>query len=385
MLLARRGHDVVVVDRAHFPSDTLSTLSIARGGVVQLSRWGLLEAVLASGAPPIRQVLFHNAGTQDVRTVKDRAGVDLLVAPRRHILDAILAEAAADAGARLRFGVTVSGVRHGPDGRVCGVRGHDSSGEPVELSARFVVGADGVHSRTAAAVGAEVVEDHPADTVTFYAFFHDAHWPGLEFHLGEGALAGVFPTHGGQACVWICCPVSTAGPLLRAGAGRAAAFASLIRQAVPSLAERLRSSRICSTVRGAVRLPNHLRRPFGPGWALVGDAGYHRDPITGHGITDAFRDADLLARALDRCLRGTASQSEALGGYRRQRDAALREVFDITCALTAFPSPDEFVALQKRLSRALEQEADLLAAMPASPGAANWDRGGSPPARSATG
>jgi flavin-dependent dehydrogenase len=203
MLLARHGHDVVVVDRARFPSDTLSTHGILRPGVVQLSRWGLLADVLASGAPPIRQVSFRVGAAEDVRTVKDAAGVDLLVAPRRYILDEILADAAVRAGADVRFGVTATGLRRPPGGRAGGIHARDDSGEPVELSARFVVGADGMRSRLARAVAARVVHEHPTDNSSFYAYFGSVEWSGLELHVGHPGLAGVFPTHGGEACVWL--------------------------------------------------------------------------------------------------------------------------------------------------------------------------------------
>ena len=82
-----------------------------------------------------------------------------------------------------------------------------------------------------------------------------------------------------------------------------------------------------------IGMPNHLRHPVGPGWALVGDAGYHRDPITGHGISDAFRDAELLATALDAVLRDDADEASALADYHAERDAQLREIFEITCEL----------------------------------------------------
>src|SRR3954468_2350551 len=80
MLLAREGVDVVVLDRADFPSDTLSTHAIARGGMVQLARWGLLDEVVASGAPPIRTVTFHLPGEELIKDVRDAAGVDHLLA-----------------------------------------------------------------------------------------------------------------------------------------------------------------------------------------------------------------------------------------------------------------------------------------------------------------
>jgi 2-polyprenyl-6-methoxyphenol hydroxylase-like FAD-dependent oxidoreductase len=136
----------------------------------------------------------------------------------------------------------------------------------------------------------------------------------------------------------------------------------------PTVAERARAGRVTSRVRGAERLPNHVRACTGPGWALVGDAGYHRDPITGHGITDAFRDAELLATALDQALREPVDEAVALAGYERARAAALRETFDLTRALAAFPPPHRFAALQIQLSAALDREATMLASLPVPPG-----------------
>jgi len=171
MLLARLGHDVAVVDQASFPSDTVSTHSIARSGVVQLRRWGLLDEVLDSGAPAIRQVTFHAGGESVRRTIKHKAGVDLLVAPRRYVLDTILATAAERAGADLRPGVTVTGLQRDGRDRVVGVYGHDRAGAPVELGARWVVGADGLRSRVARSVGAAINELRPVGGATQYAYY----------------------------------------------------------------------------------------------------------------------------------------------------------------------------------------------------------------------
>jgi hypothetical protein len=113
-----------------------------------------------------------------------------------------------------------------------------------------------------------------------------------------------------------------------------------------------------------LRAPNHRRRAVGPGWALVGDAGYHRDAVTGHGISDAFRDAEFLAVALDRALREEADGAGALAEYQRRRDIALREIFDITCAMVAYPPVPEFVELTRLLGRAIDTEAAALAALP---------------------
>jgi 2-polyprenyl-6-methoxyphenol hydroxylase-like FAD-dependent oxidoreductase len=162
LLLSRLGHDVVLLDRAVFPADTLSTHQIARTGVVQLQRWGLLQAVLGSGAPAIRQVTFTSTNESITRAIKHKAGVDLLVAPRRYLLDTIVAEAAAGAGADVRFGVTVAGVRLDDAGRATGVYGHDSTGAAVDIDARFVVGADGLRSRVARSVGAPPPSSPPS-------------------------------------------------------------------------------------------------------------------------------------------------------------------------------------------------------------------------------
>src|SRR5206468_2353642 len=269
LLLGRLGHDVVLVDRTIFPADTLSTHQVARPGVVQLHRWGLLPAVLASGAPAIRQVTFPAGGESVTGTVKHTAGVDLLVAPRRYVLDTLVAEAAAVAGARVRTGVTVTGVRFDGAGRAAGVYGHDRRGDPVEIDARFVVGADGLQSRVARSVGAEVIE-HRGDTGALqYAYYGGVPWHGIEMFIADRALAGVFPTHGGEACIWVGSPTADARAARRRAASRTAAFTAQLQRAAPDLAARLRAGRRTSPVTGMLRMPNLLRSAHGPGWALV--------------------------------------------------------------------------------------------------------------------
>ena len=364
LLLARLGHDVVVVDRELLPSDTVSTHSIARGGVVQLHRWGLLDAVLASGAPPIRQVTFHVAGESVTQTVKDKSGVDHLVAPRRHVLDTIVACAARQAGADLRLGVTITGVLRDTGGRAIGVCGYDRAGAAVELHGRFVIGADGLKSRVAGSVGAPIVERRGASGGTQYAYYAGLPWNGIEFFVAERSLAGIFPTHNGEACIWVCGPSSDTVAARRRACSRADAFMALLHRAAPALVDRLGDATRTSEVTGMLRMPNQLRQAAGAGWALVGDAGYHRDAVTGYGVTDAYRDAELIAVAIDAALRGETDEDTAMAGYAYRRDQALRETFELTCALAAYPPVPEFVALQKRLSVAIEIEAAALAARP---------------------
>jgi flavin-dependent dehydrogenase len=357
MLLARLGHDVVVVDQASFPSDTVSTHSIARSGVVQLRRWGLLDEVLASGTPAIRQVTFNAAGESTSRTIKDKAGVDLLVAPRRYVLDTLLATAAEHAGAKVHTGITVTGLQRDGRGRVVGVDGHDRASARIRIGARYVIGADGLRSRVAGLVGAVVNEAGQAGGAAQYTYYAGIPWSGIEFFVAERSFAGVFPTHDGQACIWVCTPSADAKAVRRRTGSRVEAFGQLL--------ERLRQARRTSPVQGILRQPNQLRQAFGPGWALVGDAGYYRDAITAYGISDAFRDAELLAVALDRALDGDGEETTALAAYQQQRNQALREIFEITCRLAAYPPAPTFVELQKQLSAAIDKEAAALAARPA--------------------
>jgi flavin-dependent dehydrogenase len=356
LLLARHGYDVVLLDRETFPADTLSTHQLARTGVVQLHGWGLLQRVLDSGAPPIRQVTFTAAGQSTTRWIKQKAGVDLLVAPRRYILDMIVAEAASAAGADLRYGVTVTGVHLDDTGRATGVYGHDRTGAPVDVHARFVVGADGLRSRVARAVGAEVVESRGDAGAARYAYYGGIPWPGIELIIADRALAGVFPTHHGEACIWICSPSLDAHGSRRRAASREHAFTDHLHRAAPELAERLRAGYRTSPVAGMLRMPNIVRQAHGRGWALVGDAGYHRDAVSGHGVSDAYRDAELLADALHQALHSGTT----LAGYQHERDRALREVFEITCAMAGYPPVTRFVELQKQLGRAIDAEAALI-------------------------
>jgi flavin-dependent dehydrogenase len=367
MLLARAGHDVLVLERASLPSDTTSTHSLVRPGVVQLARWGLLDKVLASGAPAIRtvDVYRYDGGARASRLhVKDKAGVDHLLAPRRHELDRVLAEAAVAAGARILDRTTVRDVVLDARGRATGVRAVTADGSLLEVRARLVIGADGVRSKVARQVAAPVAERHAPGGVCLYTYVGDVAWPGFELHLRDRRFSGVFPTHGAEAAVFLMLPNDDAGRLLHAGNRRTQVWLEFLRDAAPDLAARVDAGALHAPVRGTVALPNHVRRASGPGWALVGDAGYHRDPITAHGMTDAFRDAELLATAVDRLLVDPSSERDALAAYEQQRDAALARTFALTRELAAFPALERFVELQTELAVVLDDEAHALAARP---------------------
>lgn len=357
--LAAAGHRVLLLDRAEFPSDTLSTHAIARTGVILLDRLGVLDRVVDSGAPAIRDVVFHHAGNVTRRTIKDRHGVDFVVAPRRHILDPLLLDAARAAGADVLIGTTVTDVVHDHTGRAVAVRARTPHG-PITIGAQFIVGADGLRSQVARRVHSPFVEQHAAGGALHYAYFR-GNWPAMEYYVGEHCSAGIFPTHHDDACIWVSNPIAVAEHARRRSSDPMHALLDMIGDVSPDLLHRTIDATPTSTVHGQLGLPNHRRRTVGNGWALVGDAAYHRDAITGHGISDALRDATLLAGALDRILTGTCDEAAALADYADEQHRLMREIFDLTLRFVEFPPAEQFIELQVELSRAIERQAEHLA------------------------
>jgi flavin-dependent dehydrogenase len=350
LLLARAGYRVLVVDRSARGSDTLSTHALMRGGVHQLDRWGLLDRIVAAGTPPIHRVTFDYAG--------DRRAIDLaapLYAPRRTVLDVIRAAAAADAGAAVRRGVHVDHLVRAAEGRVVGVAGRDRHGLRFEVHARIVVGADGMRSFIARDVAAPVTHRWTASAASVYGYANGLATAGIEWLYAPGVSGGLIPTNDGRTCVFVGTTSERFMRALRFDLRRA--FHQLLGEVSPTTAQRVSSTRWTGPLRGFAGTPSWLRRPYGDGWALVGDAGGFTDPISAHGITDALRDADLLARAV------RAGTDAALAGYGATRDALSLPLFAATDALASLDwSFAEAKALHHDLSRAMKAEQDWLAA-----------------------
>jgi 2-polyprenyl-6-methoxyphenol hydroxylase-like FAD-dependent oxidoreductase len=336
MLLARRGHRVLVVDRATFPSDTLSTLVIQPSGVAALARWGLLDPVLATGCPVIQRYTFDFGPVVIDGAPHGSDGWRTAIAPRRTVLDKLLVDAAAAAGAEIREDFAVDEIIT-EDGVVVGVRGRGADGAPVEERARIVVGADGWNSVVARAVAAEQYAYQPVLEHAFYTF-----WSGLPVDSfltmirGDRGIAAI-PTNDGLTLVLVGCPFAEAADFRRdieanymAAVDRAPEFAAQLRVA-------RREERF---VAGGV--PNFFRTPFGPGWALVGDAGYTKDPVTAQGISDAFRSAERCAGALDQFLDGARPFEAVMAEYQRERDGHSVPIYELTTQLATLepPPPD---------------------------------------------
>ena len=317
LLLARAGLRVLVVDRARRGSDTLSTHALMRGGVLLLRRWDLLDRVVATGAPPVRRVTFHYGAESMPISLKPYGGVDALYAPRRTVLDSLLVDAAEAAGAQFHFGLAATGlITRG--GRVVGVALRDRDGNAWTERAGLVVGADGRNSVVAARVAAPTIAAGTHAAAYAYGYWPAGGLDGYHWYYGDGLSAGVIPTNGGQACVFVAGP-----PGVLAAATRRRRLAAAQRSLLERLDGRL-ADLAAAPPDGPVRifrgLPARLRSAYGPGWALVGDAGWWKDPLSTHGITDALRDAESLSAAV---VAGAASERAtgvALAGYQSQRD-----------------------------------------------------------------
>ncbi len=358
MVLARAGLRVLVVDRSRYGADTISTHALLRGGVLQLARWGLLDAVVAAGTPPVRGCVFQY-GDERVRVkVKPSAGVDALYAPRRTVLDPLLVEAAREAGADVRFGITVTHVCRDRSGRVSGVIGRDDDGAPFTAQARVTVGADGMGSRVAHLVGAPVERAAESATAIVYGYWDGLGLSDYELFYRPGVAAGCFPTNDGQVCVF----AATSRQRFRAEArqGTEHTYARLLEEAAPEVVRRHAGARAPERLSVFAARPGFVRRACGPGWALVGDAGYFKDPITSHGITDALRDAELLARAIVSAA-GGADEQDALASYQATRDRLSGQLFVTTDEIASFAwSIDQIPMLLLQLSDSMSEEVSWL-------------------------
>jgi 2-polyprenyl-6-methoxyphenol hydroxylase-like FAD-dependent oxidoreductase len=336
MLLARKGYRVLVVDRATFPSDTVSTHIIHPNGVAALARWGLLDRVSATGCPPIHTYTF-DFGPFTIAGTPGTVDSPVAYCPRRTVLDEILIDAASEAGADVREGFIVEELIFDND-RVVGIKGRTTSGITTTERATVVVGADGRHSRIADVVRPEQYNERPPILAPYYTY-----WSGLPMH---GRFETYIRPHRGFAAA----PTND-GLTLTVGGWPYSEFESNKRdvegnflkllELAPEFAKRIRGAKREAGIAG-VPVSNYFRKPYGPGWVLVGDAGYNKDPITAQGIMDAFRDAEQCATALDQAISGTRSFDEVMGEYQRSRDEHALPMYEFTCQLaTLEPPPPE--------------------------------------------
>lgn len=338
-LLARKNYRVLVADKAEFPSDTVSTHVIWQAGLARAKRWGLLDRIAALGAPSFKTVRMNAGPVAFSGCPPPLDGIDYALAPRRFLLDKVLVDAAAEAGAEVREGCYVSEMLTEQD-RVTGIRGRTLGGSSFEEKARIVVGADGAHSLLAHAVKAPKYNVRPAASGGYYAYWRGGP-PVNEFDIHFAADSGgaLFPTNDGATCI--------VGSWIESFAGADARPEDTYRrlmQTFPRMAQFLDTAEQVEPLAGMRELPGYFRQSFGDGWALAGDAGYHKHPLSAQGISDAFRDADFLSEAIDDGLAGRRDLNQALATYQRQRDETVMPMYESTCMRAGFgmPPPEMF-------------------------------------------
>jgi flavin-dependent dehydrogenase len=355
MLLARKGYRVLLVDKAAFPSDTMSTHFIHAPGIARLKRWGLLDKVVASNCPPVRSYRLDVGPLSLTGCPPPVDDVATGYGPRRTILDKILVDAAVEAGAELREKFTTEEVCL-EGSRAAGIRGRTRNGTSVTEKARLVIGADGLHSLVARMVGAAITYEKPSVACMYYTYWGGVSIGGVELYPRDRRFTVAFPTNDGLACTLMAWPREEFQVVRKDIEGHYLQTLELL----PGLAERIRSGKRAGRFIGTGELPNFFRKPYGPGWALVGDAGYHKDPNGAHGISDAFRDAELLAEAVDKGFSDRQPLEEALAEYERQRNQASLPSFELNFQFaTLQPPPPEMQALFGAL-RGNQPETDRL-------------------------
>ena len=352
LLLARKGYKVLLLDRSTFPSDLpFSTHYIHQSGIACLKRWGLLEKVVSSNCPPITSFYFDFGSFVLTGSPPPCEGTREAYAPRRKVLDSILVDAAVAAGAELRTAFSADELVWDHDS-VCGLRGRLKGQAPVTEKARLVVGADGMHSTVARAVSAHEYNVKPPLQGPYFSYWSGVQMKGFEFYPGAYRGAFGWMTNDGLALIGVgfaaqdhqAVKADIEGHYLRA-----------IAEDAPGLSERMRGGRREERFIGGV-VPNYFRKPFGPGWALVGDAGYLKDPCTAAGITDAFHSAELLADAIQLGLGGREPLDAALEKYEQRRNQRSMPLYEFTCQLaTLEPPPPQMQQLLSALAGNQEQ------------------------------
>jgi 2-polyprenyl-6-methoxyphenol hydroxylase-like FAD-dependent oxidoreductase len=357
MLLARKGYRVLLVDRARFPSDTISTHIVHPLAVAALRRWGMADALAATGCPPIAEYGF-DFGAFRLAGAPGTADEPVAYCPRRIVLDKLLLDAAAAAGAEVREGFVVEQIV-AEEGRVVGIRGRSQRGTSVSERAAVVVGADGRNSIVADAVAPTKYNDRPALLAPYYMYCSSLPMAGrYETYMLRNRGLAVAPTHDGLTIVIVAWPYSE----FASSKHDLERSALDVIELAPEFAERFRAGKRETRLVG-VPTPNYFRKPYGPGWALVGDAGYSRDPITAQGIRDAFRDAEACALALDRAFAGACAYDVALGSYQRARDSSVLSMYEYTCQFATLQPPPPQMRQVLRAMRGNQQAMDGFARM----------------------
>ena len=352
MLMARKGMKVLVAERSAPGSDTVSSHNMTRGAVIQLARWGLARRLMDEGTPWIDRMTFHFGDQVTPVQLKPAMGAPGIMGTRRTVLDKALAEAAREAGAEVRYHTSFRDVVRDENDRVIGAVLTDETGIDTRFTAPLVVGADGIRSTVARRVGAEVRKEAKNMLGHIYAYTDGLPLEGNHAYFAPGVSIASTPTNGGEVVIASVAPDRLRK--LRADMDDRSVLLRLAHKTNPEFGAMLAQANLTEPVRAFAGTRGFVRDCAGPGWALVGDAGYFRDPVSAHGMTDAFRDAELLANAAQ-------GGDVALAAYQGARDEVTVEIWELTDRIAAFDT--DLAALQimyRDLAQAMRTEQDWM-------------------------
>lgn len=338
MLLARQGYRVLLLEKATLPSDVPRGHMIQAPGVALLKEWGLLDWIVDSGCPPISSLTL-DMGMLTLTGMPEGA---VNYAPRHGTLDKILADAAVESGVEFHEGFLVQEILMDGE-RVTGIRGHGPDGIEVTKHAKIVVGADGLYSLVARTVQAPTYHTKASLDCAYFTYYTDLPIDGAFMYVRPAKLIVAFPTNDNQTCVAVQFPRAELQSFRSDIAGN---FMQIIEEGVPELAARVHNATQVGRFLGATDIPNFFRKPYGPGWVLVGDAGYYKDPYGAQGITDAFLGARWVAQAIADGLSGVRPLEDGLAGYEQQRNEDGLPKYELNWQLaTLGPPPPELQQL----------------------------------------
>jgi 2-polyprenyl-6-methoxyphenol hydroxylase-like FAD-dependent oxidoreductase len=303
------------------------------GGAI-LKRWGLLDKVMATNPGVATGASFDIDHLVIKGSYPALDGVNFVCCPRRYILDKILVDTAVEAGVDLRENFITEEILF-EQGRAAGIRGRTKTGSVVSETAHYIIGADGKNSLLAQAVKAPRYNEKPVLTCAYYSYWSNLPVKGGELYGRGRRSIGVWPTNDNLTVIYVAWPVEEFNQFRSDVEGN---FLKTI-ELIPALAERVHQAKRVERIAGSASLPNFYRKPYGPGWALVGDAGLVMDPITGAGMGQAFQDAERLATALDDTLAGRLPAEKALETYENERNQAVKSLYDFTVEIAAMQPP----------------------------------------------
>ena len=346
MLLGRLGHKVLLVDKTAVASDIPPGHFIHRFGPQRLAKWGLLDQIVETGCPLVSDVVMSMGGVPMHGKNLLVDGIPFGIGPRRAALDKILVDNAVAAGVELRDQFVAEDFLRDGD-RISGIRGRDlTTGHRFEEQGQIVIGADGRNSKLAQAVNAPTYEAVPSVSCYYFSYWSGVPMAELQLHVGRDFVIFAFPTNDNLLALFVAWPIERFSEVRQNIENE---FMATIEQ-VPMLAAQVRAGERVEKFYGTADLPNFFRKPFGPGWALVGDAGHHKDPFMALGIADALRDAELVAQAVHDGLAGITSLEDALAAFEAERNETSLPLYRENLSRATFtPPPPEFHQIREAL------------------------------------